>query len=318
MVRVQVVAPSRLHFGLYGFGETAARQFGGIGAMIESPGIHITSRPADVFSATGPLAERVREFVHRWTAFYSVAPPRAALEVVHAPLAHSGLGVGTQLSLSVAAALNALHGMPSVTPTELAQSVGRAQRSAVGTYGFVHGGLIAERGKLPGETVSPLDARIALPDAWRFVLVTSRMTTGLAGEAEIQAFGQLPAVAPATTEELIRLAREELLPSAAQGEFDHFSAALGRYCHLAGLCFAAIQGGAYNGPLLTRLVELMKSCGATGVGQSSWGPTLFALQPSQCAAEEFATRLQQNSAGIALEIVISPPNNRGATITVEQ
>jgi beta-RFAP synthase len=314
-----------LHFGLYGFGQQAARQFGGVGAMIESPGLHLTARQSSSFLAAGPLGDRVREFAQRWAAFYQATGgsdlwrdlPRAAIEVVQAPPEHSGLGVGTQLGLSVAAALNALHAMPPFTPVELAQSVGRAQRSAVGTYGFVHGGLIAERGKLPGEAVSPLDARVPLPEQWRFVLVRPRTTTGLAGLAEVQAFEQLPPVPQATTDELVRLAREELFPAAAQGDFAAFTAALARYCDLAGRCFAPVQGGTYNGPVLAQLAARMQECGGTGVGQSSWGPTLFSLFPTETAAGEFITRLQQNYDGPGFETGITAPNNTGATVSVE-
>jgi beta-RFAP synthase len=322
---VTVIAPSRLHFGLYGFGRQAARQFGGVGAMIESPALQLTASRTDSFSASGPLAERVREFAERWAAFYrttgdsaaSPVLPAAAIEVVHAPPEHSGLGVGTQLGLSVAAALNVLHEMPPVTPTELAQSVGRAQRSAVGTYGFAHGGLIAERGKLPDEAVSSLDARVPLPEGWRFVLVRPRTEPGLAGLAEVQAFEQLPPVPPATTDELVRLARDELFPAAAQSNFAPFTAALDRYCHLAGRCFAAVQGGIYNGPLLAQLAARMKDCGGAGVGQSSWGPTLFALFPCEAAAEEFFTRLQRNCDAPDFETWIARPNNTGASVSVE-
>jgi beta-RFAP synthase len=318
MRRVHVTAPSRLHFGLYGFGKESVRQFGGIGAMIQSPGVQLTASQADGFSAIGPCADRVRTFAERWSDFYGKGLPSVTIEVLHVPPEHSGLGVGTQLGLSVAAALNAWNGLPAVTPIELAQSVGRAQRSAVGSYGFVHGGLIAERGKLAGESVSPLDACIALPDAWRFVLVMPPTEAGLAGQAEMEAFERLPPVSQSTTDELIGLARDGLLPAAAQGDFAGFAAALDRYCYLAGLCFAAVQGGAYNGRLLTRLVERMKSCGATGVGQSSWGPTLFAVLPNQTAAAEFCERLRRLSDGIGFELLISAPNNHGATIDVRQ
>jgi beta-RFAP synthase len=320
---VTVTAPSRLHFGLYGFGQAAVRQFGGIGAMVELPCLRLTVRPDDAFSVRGPLCDRVQEFAARWTAFYrstnlptlkSLDLPRAAIAVVEAPPEHSGLGVGTQLGLSVAAALNALHEIPPVTPAELAQSVGRAKRSAVGTYGFVYGGLIAERGKLPGENISPLDARVALPTDWRFVLVMPRVAAGLAGHAEVQAFQQLPSVPQATTDELTCLAREELLPSASLIDFKQFSAALDRYCHLAGLCFATVQGGAYNGPVLTHLVEMMRSCGAVGVGQSSWGPTLFAVLPTEDAAKDFDSRLRRKAGDLELETIITAPNNHGASI----
>jgi beta-RFAP synthase len=318
---VTVIAPSRLHFGLYGFGEHAARQFGGVGVMIESPFIKLTATAAERFSASGPLASRVEEFARRWAAFHAAAGmhstaelPDAAIEVLAVPPEHSGLGVGTQLGLSVAAALNALYKLPSVTPAELAQSVGRGLRSAVGTYGFFQGGLIAERGKLPGEPISPLDARIDLPEAWRFVLVVPAASASLAGQAEVQAFEQLPPVSPASSDELVRLARDELFPAAAAADFARFTAALGRYCYLAGLCFAAVQGGAYNGPVLTRLVEEMRSCGGPGVGQSSWGPTLFALIPDAQAAERFVRELKARCQDIAFQTLITSANNRGVSI----
>ena len=74
-----------------------------------------------------------------------------------------------------------LRDLPSQSPQELALSVGRGLRSAVGTYGFVFGGLIVEQGKLPDEPISPLDCRIDLPEAWRFVLVRPLGLTGIAG-----------------------------------------------------------------------------------------------------------------------------------------
>src|SRR3954471_24403001 len=101
--RVVVTAPSRLHFGLYGFGQVAARQFGGLGAMVESPGLRLTASASPEFSASGPLAQRVRAFAQRWAEFYREAGmldgasgelPRAAIEVLAAPAEHSGLGLG--------------------------------------------------------------------------------------------------------------------------------------------------------------------------------------------------------------------------------
>src|SRR5439155_6189948 len=112
-------------------------------------------------------------------------------------------GVGTQFALAVAAGLNAFFDLPSQGATELALSVGRGLRSAVGTYGFVFGGLLVEQGKLQEELISPLDCRINLPDPWRFVLVRPKGMSGLAGEDEADAFRRLPDVPPPATELLI-------------------------------------------------------------------------------------------------------------------
>ena len=313
----EIIAPSRLHFGLYGFGAPAGRQFGGVGAMIDSPHTCLQAWEAEAFLTRGPLADRVATFAERWLEFHQpLKLPRCELRVTQAPPEHTGLGVGTQLGLSVAALLNALSGLPSATPLELAASVGRGLRSAVGTYGFMQGGFIAERGKLPHEPLAPLDVRLALPAAWRFLLVRPIVGDGLHGSQESQAFARVPAVADAITEGLIALVRERLLPAATSADFDLFSRTLTRYCREAGECFASIQGGAYNGKLLTELVAHLESLGATGVGQSSWGPTLFCVLPNQSTAESFRERLLATTPHVQLDVQIARPQNTGATVRI--
>jgi beta-ribofuranosylaminobenzene 5'-phosphate synthase len=313
---VHVTAPSRLHFGLWSLGSKTGRQFGGMGVMVERPDLRLSVEPADVLQTTGKCAARSRFFARRWMEFHGLAEPQCRIEIQAVIPEHGGLGSGTQLALSVAAGLNAFCGLPSQTPQELALSVGRAQRSAVGTYGFVFGGLIVEQGKLPNEPISPLDCRIDLPEAWRFVLVRPRGPAGLAGHDEADAFGMLPEVPPAVTEELIALARDRLVPAAATGDFALFADSLYHYGRLSGECFAARQGGPYHGPQLTALVERIRGLGCAGVGQSSWGPTIFVAMPSQDAAEDLVGQLQGSGRAGELELTISPPCNRGARIEV--
>ena len=42
---VHVTAPSRLHFGLWSLAAARGRQFGGVGAMIDKPGLRLTIEP---------------------------------------------------------------------------------------------------------------------------------------------------------------------------------------------------------------------------------------------------------------------------------
>jgi beta-ribofuranosylaminobenzene 5'-phosphate synthase len=313
---VHVTAPSRLHFGLWSLGGTEGRQFGGVGAMIQQPALRLSLQAANRLGATGPVAERAVAFACRWAEFHRYPELACRIEVHNALPEHAGLGSGTQLALAVAAGLNALCGLPSQSPQELALSVGRGLRSGVGTYGFVFGGLIVEQGKLPDEPISPLDCRIDLPDAWRFVLVQPRSMAGLAGEEEIDAFSALPSVLPSVTEELIAEVRDRLVPAAAMGDFDAFAQSLYRYGRLSGECFAARQGGPYNGPLLTALVEAVRGLGYAGVGQSSWGPTIFVAIQSQPAAECLLQELQRLPQAADLELTITSPENRGARIEI--
>lgn len=312
---VTVTAPSRLHFGLFGLSQGEGRMFGGVGAMVNQPVLKLRVRGGARFECAGMLADRVQEFAQRWAEFHRLSGlPDCHIEVLDAPPNHVGLGVGTQLGLSVAAGLNAFAGLPAAGPQELALSVGRGLRSAIGTYGFVMGGLIVEQGKLPGEPISPLDCRIDLPPDWRFVLLRPVGWQGLSGEQEEQAIGGLPRVAESTTERLIAIARDELIPAAATANFPQFAESLFQFGQLAGSMFSARQGGPYNGPLLTRLIHGLRGHGIAGVGQSSWGPTLFAALPDQHSAIVLANLLQQDHPEGPLEVTIAAPNNTGALV----
>lgn len=313
---VHITAPSRLHFGLWSLAG-AGRQYGGVGAMVDRPGLRLTLAPAAEFHASGPLAARAHAFACRWAEFHHQKLPNCTIQIDAAPPEHAGLGTGTQLGLSVAAGLNAWCGLPNQTPRELALSVGRGLRSAVGTYGFVLGGLIVEQGKLPNEPISPLDCRVDLPAEWRFVLIRPRGLAGLAGESENDAIASLPAIPAATTESLIAEVRDRLVPAAATGDFSAFAASLYHYGHAAGQCFSARQGGAYNGPVLAALVGRIRRLGYEGVGQSSWGPTLFAATPNQAEAEKLAQLLTSAGGDGELSITIAAPANAGAFVSTE-
>lgn len=313
MHRVAITAPSRLHFGLWSLASGGGRQFGGIGVMVDKPGLQLTISPASELKATGPLSGRAAEFARRWGAFYG-RPVQCRIDVLSAPPDHVGLGTGTQLALAIATGLNALHDREVELPLELASSVSRGLRSAVGTFGFLFGGLIVEQGKLAGEPISPLDARLDLPAGWRFVLVRPRGLAGLAGEDEALAIGELPPVAQAVTDELVSLANEKIVPAVVTSDFAGFADGVYAYGRLAGEIFAARQGGPYNGPVLASLVERIRGLGFAGVGQSSWGPTLFAAAESTAEAERLAGALRGADTGDELEIVVAKPSHSGARI----
>lgn len=310
---VVVRAPSRLHFGLFALGSKRGRQFGGVGAMVDEPGSEVRLQPASSFDVTGPMAGRLARSAHSWSKFHGRPLPDCRISVERAPPEHVGLGVGTQLGLSVAAGLSAFCGIPCGSPAELARSAGRGLRSAVGTYGFSLGGLIVEQGKLPGEPISPLDTRVELPAAWRFLLVRPLKASGLCGEREDAAIQSIH-VPDETTGTLIREAREHLLPAAVTGEFDDFADSLYRYCHLAGSFYAQLQGGPYNGPILTGLVERIRGGGHAGIGQSSWGPTLFVAHRDQASAQSLAASLRRDWPESELELIVARPSRTGARV----
>jgi beta-ribofuranosylaminobenzene 5'-phosphate synthase len=312
---VTVQASSRLHFGLFSFGHERERQFGGVGVMVDRPAVQLEITSAERFTAEGPLEDRIRAFAARWADFQGWSgelPCHVTLRAA-APQ-HVGLGVGTQLALSIATGLNAFWDRPQPSPAELALSVGRGARSAVGTYGFVSGGLVVERGKGSGEPIAPREVRLDLPAAWRFVLLQPPGPHGLSGSVEHEAFGSLPPVPAAVTEELVREVRERMVPAAAAADFEGYSESVYQFGRLAGSCFASVQGGPYNGPRLTALVDWLRQHGIRGVGQSSWGPTLFAILPNESQAQDFLSQLAGSAAWQDVSCFVAAPDNRGARL----
>ncbi len=320
--RCRVVAPSRLHFGLLSFGGAQQRQFGGAGFMLTDPCCEVQMQTADSFGVGGESSDRVRMFAERWSQFHAIDLPECHLEVVKTLPGHVGLGSGTQLALATATALNQVQDGATKTFDErvggaaaLASSVGRGLRSAVGTYGFCVGGFIAEPGKEPDETLAPLGCRVAVPETWRVALIRPVAQQGVSGDAEKAAFSRLPPVPVATTEKLKGLVHDEMIPALEAADCERFGEAVYTYGVTAGNCFALCQGGPFASPDLAAIVDFVRSLGVTGVGQSSWGPTLFAILPNRSEGEKLRGQLSVRF-GSTIDVRIASPNNAGAEVSV--
>lgn len=277
----RVVAPSRLHFGLFhvparGGPQAGGRAFGGVGLMIDSPAVVVTVQPAESWRFEGRLASRAQAFA---MLFVQSLPETARrpfqVLVEQCPDEHTGLGVGTQLGLAVAKALAVESGLGGLPADELAARVGRGERSAIGVHGFDRGGLLVEAGKGAGEAVAPLAAHAALPAAWRVVLFRPP-APAWHGDRERAAFASASAGDP---EGLRRLADDAILPAARAGDAAAFGEAVHEFNRRAGEPFARAQGGPYASPAVADLIAELRSRGTRGVGQSSWGPTVFAVVP---------------------------------------
>ncbi|MEI6367946.1 MAG: hypothetical protein WCP23_12745, partial [Planctomycetota bacterium] len=165
---VEVRTPARLHLGMLSFGVPTVRSFGGVGVMLDRPGVHVRMQRSEQLTARGPMSERAIGFAQQCVRAWGLDQRAAcAIEVVSTPRAHVGIGSGTQLALAVAAGMRHLYRTPASpeghgeeedpaqhewafdTPDalELARAVGRGKRSCVGVYGFSRGGLIVEAGR---------------------------------------------------------------------------------------------------------------------------------------------------------------------------
>ena len=62
------------------------------------------------------------------------------------------------------------------------------------------------------------------------------------------------------------------------------------------------------------MAERMREAGATGIGQSSWGPTGFAFVESLKVAERLYHSFNGEAKGDGIDLVIAQGRNTGASI----
>lgn len=310
----RIVAPSRLHFGLFHVpvpGERRANEktYGGVGLMIDTPGVVVTAKPADTWRFEGPLASRAQNFAMRLMQSLPEENRRPFQVLVErCPREHTGLGVGTQLGLAVAKALAVGMGLPDCSSTVLAIRIERGERSAVGVHGFDRGGLLIENGKLaPGE-ISELVECIQLPHRWRVMLFTASSSESWSGMRESRAFETAKS---GDRDVLQRIAETRIIPAAKAGDLELFGEAIHELNRLAGEPFAAIQGGTYSSPAICELISELRQLGIRGVGQSSWGPTVFAIVDDSDTALSLALRFKSRMPVLVARVSMGHRMERG-------
>jgi beta-RFAP synthase len=312
---VEVFAPARLHLGFLDLDGGLGRRYGGIGMAIDGIGTRLALRRAEHAGAEGIAAERALDYLARAAAALAL-PGEVHVAVPEAIPEHAGLGSGTQLGLAVAAGLCRLHRRP-FRPAALAAAIERRPRSGIGIGAFESGGFLVDGGRSEDALPSPVIARLAFPAEWRLVLVLDHARHGLHGSSESAAFATLPAFGEALAGRLCRLLVMRLLPGLAIRDFTAVAAALGEIQERLGDYFSGAQHGRFSSPAVAEILAWLRGAGIAGIGQSSWGPTGFALLESAAEAKDVAASLRERfGEQPSLEFRVVSGRNRGAEITV--
>jgi len=312
-ISVSVVAAARLHLGFLDMNGALGRKFGGLGLSIDAPATRLTLRPAETMEATGPDAERARALLENAVA--ALAPgKRYRLTIDQAIPPHSGLGSGTQLALAIAAALRRIEDLPQHVEADAAL-LQRGARSGLGAGLFTRGGLVVDGGRGADTTTPPVVSRLAFPEDWRILLVSDPAAIGLHGAEERKAFAELPPFSEADAGKLCRLVLMQALPAAAEADFAAFGAAVTAIQAIVGDYFAPAQGGRrFTSAAVENLLGRLAEAGATGVGQTSWGPTGFAFAPNEAEARRLEARVRDAAERNGLSLAVVAGSDRGARI----
>jgi len=289
-----VEAYSRLHFGLLEIHPGAPHCFGGIGLMIDKPSARLTllgsQQKGLLDSGQLVLGWDDSYWQDRFEKVYGQYRARTGssisgvLELTLAPSAHIGLGSGTQFACAASAILNASANAGGSTLQTggdwLLIDSGRGLRSHIGLHGFLHGQFLVDHGQ--GGLQRPLaeTSRIRLqsfPKDWRIVLIYEDVYLGDFGEDEQAIFDACSKRENPRREQMLDLIEQQILPCLREEDFRGASQAIGNYGELAGEIFRPAVGDAYRSRRIRYWVDRIRGMGIQGVGQSSWGPVVFAL-----------------------------------------
>ncbi|MBS0234785.1 MAG: GHMP kinase [Proteobacteria bacterium] len=309
---LRITAPARLHLGFLDLNGSLGRRYGSIGLAIDQPSTQLTITKAAENSATGAESRRAIKLLRKFTD--DGKSNAYAIDIAEAIPAHAGLGSGTQLALAIGVAIARMQGR-ELSMADLATLGERGARSGIGLEAFASGGFIIDGGKGSTDRPPPLTLRADFPEDWRVMLILNPSFTGVSGEAEITAFAGLPPFPESKAAHICHLVLMKLIPALKEYDIEAFGSAVTEIQEIVGAHFASKQGGnAWTSEAVGQLASRMRDMGATGIGQSSWGPTGFAFVDSQKAAERLYHSLGEDAKRDGLEILIAHGRNTGASI----
>lgn len=307
---LMVEAPARLHLGFVDL-SASARRFGSLGLTLGGLATRIRAAAAEAFAVEGREAERARRCVELMRAHFKLRQP-VRLVVDDAIPSHAGLGSGTQLALAVGTALARLNGIPT-GPRDLARVLDRGNRSGIGIGAFEAGGFLVDSGRGRADEPPLITSRLPFPPSWRVVLIFDPEFRGLHGPKEAAAFRELPPLSEAVSGHLCRLALMRVLPGLVEADIGEFGAAVAEIQRIVGDHFAPAQGGRFASRPVAEALAWIEAQGVACVGQSSWGPTGFAIVDSELAAHALARQLRARFAE-RLGFAVCEGRNQGALV----
>lgn len=273
MTRILVLSPARLHFGIINPFNRKFKMYGCVGLAIDRPRtiVEVEEHSEDVIESDRYL--EVKYCLERLREHFNI--PKVRIRTIQSIPKHVGLGSTTQLMLSIAKGLLTLFDI-EVSIMEVAKILGRGKVSGIGTYIFQYGGLIIDSGKDKIEEFPKLHARIEFPENWYFIITLPSEGRGLSEEEEEKIFSQNINI----PEELVFKAQEilyrQFVPAIIDKDIEKFGKALTELQIIVGKMFINVQKDIYN-PSCIKVINILKKLDVLGIGQSSWGPTIYAL-----------------------------------------
>lgn len=312
--RVLVKTSARLHMGFFDLSGASARRFGSLGLSLNAPNTWIELAKGERVFSEDAEPIYVQKSKQSILNALNVDSP-VSIRLQQAIPRHSGLGSGTQMALAIGAGINKLFGM-NLSLAEIAMITGRGLRSGIGIGTFEQGGLVVDGGGGERTQVPPIIARHDFPSDWRILLMFDHTHTGVHGQQELKAFNTLKDAPVLDTMQNAHVVLMQALPALKEQDLTHFGQAILKLQAYTGGYFAPAQGGMYASQAVAKALNFLVEQGIHCVGQTSWGPTGFAVFEDEASAQYHNALLAQHLSDTALTRVLVAANNKAASVEV--
>ena len=312
---VEVNTSARLHMGFFDLSGSNNSKFGSLGLAIDAPSTQITITKSEKTLIDTKSNENVANIVENIVKMFNIKQ-YFSLTINQSIPVHAGLGSGTQMALAIGMGINHLFDL-QLSASQVAIATMRGKRSGIGIGAFEQGGFLMDTGKVDATKLAEALPKIAMrqdfPEDWRVLLVQDSAHIGVHGTLESQAFKTLKPV----TGSLRSMMFEHMIPAMQRADLLAFGACMQDLQAYNGAYFAPIQGGHYASQDAGNVLDWLQKNGVACVGQSSWGPTCFAILQNQQQAEALQYQAERAFSGkpnISFQIVRG--KNFGATIDI--
>ncbi|PPR38216.1 MAG: hypothetical protein CFH26_00213 [Alphaproteobacteria bacterium MarineAlpha6_Bin4] len=306
---IQIITPSRLHFGFIELNNSCHSKFGGIGLSIDKFHTKIIIKKNTKMKLKSKVSNKAQFFLTKFCKKNKIKS-NFSINIEKSSPQHIGLGSGTQLALSIGTAISNLNNI-NLNIEEIAKILNRSSRSNVGLINFKHGGFLIDL-KISNKFYSNID-KVFFPEEWKIILVKDN-DQGLHGKNEMEAFKKLKSLKKNNIN-LASLVLLEIYPSIIENNFDNFSKAITKLQNEMSKKFKSFQGGKFSSISVGNVLKFLKKKNVKGYGQTSWGPSGFAFFPNIEKAKQMQKKLiKRFSSCKNLEFIICSVKNSGADI----
>lgn len=311
---VFVNAFARLHMGFLDLNGSQGRRFGSLGLGLNAPDTLIELAIGhQVFGGDEEPAyvNKNKQLILKHAKIDADVSVKVHREIPR----HFGLGSGTQMALAIGAGLSQLFNL-DLKPADIAAMTGRGLRSGIGIGTFECGGIVLDGGRGDETHVPPIIVQHPFPEAWRVLLVFDHTHVGVHGDEELNAFATLQDADLHETQKINHQILMRALPAIQEHDLRAFGESIALLQAYTGDYFSPIQGGRYASDQVTEVLNYLIDCGVSCAGQSSWGPTGFAVFESDEIAQQYLTKLKAKFPAEALSWLICQGSNIGASVNV--